>query len=251
MGKAPRVVIINEALARRDFSTEDPLGKRIAFGRSNNQPLWSEIVGVASDVRSLELNTEPTPEAYTPYLQNSVPEMSFVIRTATDPLSFAAAVQNELRAIDKNQPIANIKTMEQVVYEAATQPRFNTLLLGIFACVALLLAAAGIYGVMAYSVAQRTHEIGIRLALGARPRDVLKLVIGQGATLTAIGLGVGLVGALIVTRALASLLYGVTPTDPLVFVSVAALLSGVALVATYVPARRAMKVDPMIALRYE
>ncbi len=248
---APGVVIINESLARRDFAGENPVGKRLGFGWRNGQPVWLEIVGVVGDVRSIELNTEPTAEAYTPYLQNAVPEMSFVIRTAGDPTNLAPAVRHEVRLIDQNQPVSNVKTMERVVFEAVMQPRFNTLLLGIFAAVALLLAAAGIYGVMAYSVTMRTHEIGVRMALGARPWDVLKLVMGQGARLTLAGLLVGLLGAFAATRVLASVLFGISPTDPLVFIGVGLLLTGVALAATYIPARRAMKLNPLIALRYE
>ncbi len=247
----PGVVIVNEALARREYPAEDPIGRRIAFSWTNGRPNWLEIVGVVGDVRSIELNTEPAPEAYTPYLQNSVPEMSFVIRTANDPTNLAAAVRNEVRAVDQNQPVSHIKTIEEVISEAVTQPRFNMLMLTIFSGVALVLAAAGIYGVMAYSVSMRTHEIGIRMALGAGPWDVLRMVIGQGAKLTLIGMGVGLLGAVAVTRVLASLLVSITPTDPLVYMSVAMLLAGVALLASYIPARRAMKVDPMIALRYE
>jgi putative ABC transport system permease protein len=248
---APGVVIINEALAARDFAGEDPIGKRMAFSWRDGQPVWLEIVGVASDVRSLEVKAEPKPEAYTPYLQNTVPEMSFVIRTKNGPSNLVAAVQHEVYAIDKNQPVSHVRTMEQVVSEATTQSRFNMLLLAIFSGVALVLAAAGIYGVMAYSVAQRTHEIGIRIALGARPSDVLRLVIAQGARLTLIGAVVGLLGAFILMRVLQSLLYGVSATDPLTFIGVAVLLTVVALLASYIPARRATRVDPMVALRAE
>ncbi len=248
---APGAIIINESLARREFPDEDPLGKRLAFGSRNGQPVWLEIVGVVNDVRSLELNAEPVPEAYTSYLQHQVAEMTLVIRSGGDPAGIASAVQSVVGEVDKNQPVSSVRTLEQVISEATTRPRFNTLLLAVFSGVALLLAAAGIYGVMAYVVAQRTHEIGVRMALGARPRDVFKLIMSRGALLTLAGLGLGLLGAFTTTRVLSGLLYGISPTDPLTFGSVVALLAGVALLASYIPARRATKVDPMVALRYE
>lgn len=248
---APRVVIINEALARLEFPDRDPVGSRIAFGRRNNQPNWLEIVGVAGDIRSIELQTEPTAEAYLPYLQYEVPEMSFVIRASNDPALLASAVRAEVAALDKEQPISNLKTMDQVISEVMVQPQFNTLMLGIFSGIAMLLALAGIYGVMAYSVAQRTHEIGIRIALGAKPRDVLKMIVMQGARLTVAGIIIGAAGALLATRALASLLFGVSPTDPLTFTGITLLLAAVSLLASYIPALRATKVDPMVALRQD
>jgi putative ABC transport system permease protein len=177
--------------------------------------------------------------------------MSVVIRTQGDPLQLVAAVRHEVQAMDPAQPIADVRTMEQLVANSVARPRFNTLLLGVFATVALVLAAVGIYGVMAYSVAQRTHEIGIRLALGARPGDVAKLVVGSGFVLAVGGVLLGLAGAFALTRLLASLLFATTPTDPATFVSVVGVLLAVALAACWVPARRAMRVDPMVALRYE
>jgi putative ABC transport system permease protein len=206
---------------------------------------------VVGGVRSLELQTEPTAEVYLPYPQYEVPEMSFVIRSTNDPASLASAVRAAVAAVDKEQPISNLKTMDQVISEVMVQPQFNTLMLGIFSGIAMLLALAGIYGVMAYSVAQRAHEIGIRMALGARPRDVLKMIVVQGARLTAAGIIIGVWGALAATRGLSSLLFGVSPTDPLTFTAIALLLAIVSLIASYIPARRATKVDPMVALRQE
>jgi len=250
---APLVVLVNQSLVRRDFAEEDPVGKKISFGgtRPDGQPIWFEIVGVVADVRSLELNSEPTPEIYTSYMQDPFAGMSFVVRSQVEPESLIPAVREAVRQVDKAQPVAEVKKMEQIVSEAAAQPRFNSLLLGIFASIALLLAAAGIYGVMSYSVTQRTHEIGVRMALGAQTLDVLKLVVGQCLRLTLVGLALGLICAFALTRVMATLLYGVKPTDPWTFASGALLLTVVALLSCYFPARRATKVDPLVALRYE
>jgi putative ABC transport system permease protein len=250
---APRAVIVNQSLARRDFAGEDPVGKRLNLGGTDaaGQPTWFEIVGVVADVRSVELNAEPVPEIYTSYLQDPFAGMSYVVRSSVEAESLAPAVREVVAQIDKAQPVAEVREMERIVSEVAAQPRFNTLLLGLFAGVALLLAAAGIYGVMSYSVAQRTHEIGLRMALGAQTRDVLRLVVGQCLKLTAVGLALGLAGAYALTRVMATLLYGVGPTDPSTFAGGALLLMAVSLLACYLPARRATKVDPMIALRYE
>jgi putative ABC transport system permease protein len=250
---APLAILVNQSLVRRDFEGEDPIGKRINMGgtRSDGQPIWSEIVGVVADVRSLELNSEPTPEIYTSYLQDPFAGMSYVVRSQVEPESLVPAVREAVRQVDKAQPVAEVREMEQIVKAAAAQPRFNSLLLGIFASLALLLAAAGIYGVMSYAVTQRTHEIGVRMALGAQKRDVLRLVVGQGLKLTLVGLALGLVCAFAMTRVMATLLYGVKPTDPWTFATGSLLFIVVALLACYLPARRATKVDPLIALRYE
>jgi putative ABC transport system permease protein len=252
---APGVVIINETLARLYFPGEDPLGKRLGFSTPTD---WRDIVGVARDTRNYGLDEEVKPEAYMPYTQSapgylsgSVSAMVLVVRTASDPQGAFAAVKREVQALDSSQPVYNVKTMEQYLAESVAQRRFNMLLLAIFAGVSLLLAAVGIYGVMSFTTRQRTHEIGIRLALGATPRHVLGLVIRQGMWLALIGIGLGLLAAFALTRVMQGLLFGVSATDPFTYASISLLLGGVALLACYVPARRATKVDPLMALRYE
>jgi putative ABC transport system permease protein len=249
---APLVLAVNQALARRDFPGEDPVGKRISFGvNAQRQPIWFQIVGVVSDVRNIELSAEPSPEIYTSYLQDPFAGMSYVVRSTVEPESLVPAVREAVRGVDRGQPVADVRTLEHLVGEAAAAPRSNSLLLGLFACMALVLAAAGIYGVMSYAVTQRTHEIGIRIALGAQGRDVLRFVVGEGMAMAGAGVGLGLVAALVLTRVMSSLLYGVSATDPLTYAGVSLLLAAVALLACLVPARRAAKVDPMVALRYE
>jgi putative ABC transport system permease protein len=243
------VVIVNETLAQRYFPGGDALGKRIKL-RGDDNP-WLTIVGVASDVKHTELTAQPRMQMYLSSLQTPFPFMNVVVRTTVDPASLTAAVRQEVWAIDPAQPVASAETMQQLISNSVARARFNTLLLGVFSVVALLLAAIGLYGVMAYSVTQRTHEIGIRMALGAQGRDVLRLVLRQGMTLAFLGVLTGLAAAFALTRVMASLLYGVTATDPLTFAAVALVLSLVALLATIIPARRATKVDPMVALRYE
>ncbi len=242
-----KVVLISEVLAHRYFAGEDPVGQRIRVGSLSNEPL--EIIGIVGDVRhrGLELGLRET--LYIPSLR--IGFSNLVIRTANDPLSLASAVRKEVAAIDPNQPVANIKTMERWVSESVAQPRFRTLLLGLFSAVALLLSVVGIYGVMSYAVAQRTHELGIRMALGASPGDLLGMVIRQGMKLALAGAAIGLVVALALTSLIKDLLFGVEATDPLTYVSIVILLTGVAVLACYLPARRATKVDPMIALRQE
>jgi putative ABC transport system permease protein len=246
---APGVAIVNETMARRLFgSPEEAIGQRLTDedGRGAR-----EIVGLVSDVRHSGLDGELRAEMFVPFTQESSNGMTFVVRTASDPAGFVSAVRGQLRAVDKDQPVDQVRTMTQVIAESVSQRRLTMLLFGLFAALALVLATIGIYGVMSYSVTQRSHEIGIRLALGAQRSDVFKLVVGQGMILTLGGVALGLAAAFGLTRVLASLLYGVTATDPLTFAAISLLLLAVALVACLVPARRAMKVDPMIALRYE
>ena len=246
--------IINETVAQRYFPGEDPVGKRIRVGAPEQWNPWMTIVGVVGDTRLEKLSKVPFPEVYTPYSQGvlgTLPTMVLAVRSVTDPLSLAVPIREQVWAVDKNQPVGGIKTMEQLLSEGLAQPRFNTTLLGLFAAVALLLAMVGIYGVISYSVSQRTQELGIRLALGAPPSDVLKLVIGQGMKLALTGILIGLGGALALTRLMKNLLFSVGPTDPLTFAVVVVLLATVALFACWIPARRATKADPMIALRFE
>ena len=252
---SPGVVIVNEAFARRYFKGEDPLGKRLVLGGSQEkelygEPITREVVGVVEDAR-FELETEAAPEMYVPYTQRPMDEMTIVIRAAADLANFAPAVRGAVLGVDADQPIHNVKLMEQWLAESVASRGLVMKLTSLFAFLALVLAGVGIYGVMAYTVAQRTHEIGIRMALGARGADVLRLVVGQGMVLALLGVALGLAGALAAARVMASLLYGVSATDPVTFASVALLLSAVAALACYIPARRATKIDPMIALRYE
>jgi putative ABC transport system permease protein len=245
------VTIISEATARRFWPNESPLGKRINTDIDDPTRPWRTIVGVVGDVRHYALDTEPTPQFYLPYSQGPVQYMALLVRTNNNPESQIAAVRAQIWAIDKDQPIFNVKTMESFVAESVAQRRFMMLLLGLFAGVALVLAIIGLYGVMAYTVTQRTHEIGIRMALGAQASDVLRMVIGQGMSLVVVGVGMGLLAAFALSRLISSFLYGVSATDPLTFVGVPLLLCAVAAIASYIPARRATKVDPMVALRYE
>lgn len=257
---APGVVIINETAARRHWAGEDPIGKRLTLGDPRTNPKWLTVVGVVKDVKQEAWTSEPSDEVYLPFLQSksyveetgrATSYMTIAIRTTTDPLTLTTAAQNAVWSLDKNLPVSNVASLEQVIADAVLQPRFNLLLIGIFAAVALLLSAVGLYGVIAYFVTERTREIGIRLALGAQTGDVMKIVVGQGVLLSLIGIAIGIAAAFALARVVASLLYGVSATDPATFVGVAILLIFVALFACYIPARRAMKVDPMIALRYE
>jgi len=250
--KARNVIIINETLARRYFPGEDPTGKRLTLNDQNpKEEDWATIVGVVKDTKPRTLASPPVAEMYLPFAQQSGRSMALMIRTTSKPGRLAAAVRREVQALDRNQPVHSVRTLEIVLSAAVATPRFRASLLGVFAVVALMLAMVGIYGVMSYAVTQRTHEIGIRLALGARSSDVLKLVVGQGLALALAGVVIGLGASFALTRVMSKLLFGVSPTDPLTFAVIALLLTGVALAACYVPARRAMKVDPLVALRYE
>ena len=247
---SPGVVIINNELARKYFGTQNPIGRRVDMGFREGVPL--EVIGVTSDVRQTGLQTDPYPGMFLPYsqYQASVP-LVFVIRSTNDSGAIAAAVRQELRQIDSQLPIYDVKTMDQVLYTVTARPRFLTFLLVVFAGVAVLLAAIGIYGIMAYTVAQSTRELGIRAALGAQRRDLLQMVLSKGLKLTLIGIILGVAGAFGLTRLMSNLLFGVSATDPMTFAGVTALLVIVALVASYLPARRATKIDPLVALRYE
>ncbi len=247
----PLVAIVNRSFAEKYFRGKDVLGKRFHFIDANPKPVWWTIIGVVADVRHASLEEQPQLQAYLPFWQASASAAAFVLRTSTDPTSFASAVQKELNTIDPALAVADIRTMDQLVSESTAMRRLQTFLLSVFATVALLLSLVGLYALLAYSVRQRTAEIGVRMALGARMRDVLWLVIGQGVSLALVGIALGLVSALGLTRLLASLLFEVQPTDAVTFLSVALVFCVVALVACCVPARRATRVDPMIALRHE
>ena len=252
--ESPKVAIVNATIARRYFADIDPIGRHIRFGESTREP-WITIVGVVGDAALQSLADPRFPQVYVPHGQGTgggpAGNMELVLRTAADPLTLAAAVRAQVHEIDKDQSVAEMRTLDQVVSASLAQPRMNTLLLGGFAVLAFFLAVVGLYGVMAYSVAQRTREIGIRMALGASGGAMLRLIVKQGVLLAMAGIGLGLVGALGLTRFMASLLYGVRPTDPTTFMVVSLALLGVAAFAAYIPARHATKVDPMVALRNE
>jgi putative ABC transport system permease protein len=246
---APVTVIINQSFARRFFPDENPIGKRVLTGGA--QPVAREVVGVVGDIRQLGLDTAPNESFYLCSNQRPQLAMAVVVRTEGPPTSVSSALRARVLAIDHDQPIASVQTMEELVTSSVSSQRFISMLLGTFAAVALLLAAIGIYSVMAYTVSQRTGEIGLRMALGAGSQDVLRLVVGQGMTMALIGVAIGLIGAFGLTRVMSSLLFNISATDPITFVAVPLILTGVATGACLVPARRAIKVDPMIALRYE
>ncbi len=246
--QTPIATVIGETMARRYFPNEDPIGKRINLGDPQTSP-WRTIVGIVGDVRNEELSAEPNPQMYVSFAQLPRQNLSLVVRGAGDPASLIAGVRSAVAELDRDLPLYNLRTLTQMLSESLARERFSLLLIVIFAGLALLLAGVGVYGVLAYSVTQRTHEIGVRLALGGSRRDVLRLVVGQGMKLVLVGIGAGLLAAFALTRLMAGLLYGVTATDPLTFAGVSVLLAGVALLACWIPARRATKVDPMIALR--
>ena len=251
---APQVIVVNQAMAKKFWPHEEALGKRIFFSRNN--PKLYEIVGIVGNVKHRGLDLEDKPEIYIPFLQPlfadaTVPAMYVVVRTTGEPQSLTALLRNEVAAIDPDQPVANVLTMEERIADSVAPRRFNMFLLTLFASLAVLLAAVGIYGIMTFSVAQRTHEIGVRIALGARNRDVFQMVLRNGFKLALIGVVVGLAISFAATRLLSSLLFEVSTTDPVVFVFDAFLLVSVSLLACYIPARRATRVDPLEALRYE
>jgi putative ABC transport system permease protein len=256
------VVLINETMARNYWPGLDPIGQRIAWGGGGRGARWMRIVGVVADSKQGPLGSETWPQTYTPWVQTpdagiadnvvgALRSLTLVVRTEAEPLAMAAAIHGQVRAIDPSLPLARVRTMDDVVDESADPQRFNTVLLGGFAAVALLLAALGIGGVLATSVSRRTQEIGVYMALGAARGDVLRMVIRQGMTLVLAGLAIGVPAAILGTRVMSSLLFEIGPRDPLTFIGASALLLLVALVACYVPARRATKIAPMVALRYE
>jgi len=247
------VTIVDEVLAQRYWPDQNPIGKRIAafFDNKKDQLNWRTVVGVVRNVKRYGLDGKIKEQYYFPQAQSPQRNVYLLARSTADPSTLTGSIRDAIRAVDKDQPIYRVLTMEQVVSNSVAQKRFSMLLLVIFAGVALVLAAVGIYGVMSYSVTQRTHEIGIRMALGAQPGNVLALVVRQGMVMTLLGVGIGLAGALAVTRVMASLLFGIGAHDPLTFAAISVLLGAVALIASLIPALRATKVDPMIALRYE
>jgi putative ABC transport system permease protein len=257
--QAPDVVVINESLARSQWPGENPIGKRITYGEPGRSP-WRTIVGIVQDVKQREWSGRVGNEICVPYLQDPsylnnpaahYALMTLVIRTAPNPATLVAATKAEVWSLNKNLPVSDVLTLEQVVSNVVARPRFNTLLLGMFAVLALILAAMGMYGLISYTVDQRSHEIGVRMALGARQRDVLWMVLSQGLTLASVGIAVGLPAALFLTRFLSKILYGVSPHDPLSFAFIPIFLLGVTFAATYIPARRAAGVDPVEVLRHD
>jgi putative ABC transport system permease protein len=247
--QAPPVIVVNQTLARRFWPQGNPIGGRLVVDANDGRV--AEIVGVVGDVRPERIENQDWPTIYCPYAQAPAATMVMAVRTAQPPLSLASAVEREVRQLDPDQPVADMRSMEEVVDQAIAGARFNTVLLGAFALIAFLLAAVGIYGVISCDVSERTHEIGIRVALGAQPGDVLKLVLGQAARLAAYGIAAGMVAAFALTRLMAAMLYGVKATDAYTFAAIPVLLGAVALAASYLPSRRALALDPMAALRHE
>ncbi|PYT34121.1 MAG: hypothetical protein DMF52_13840 [Acidobacteria bacterium] len=246
---SPAVAIINDALARRMFPGQDPVGRRIEFNWDTTG--WQEIVGVVGNVKQYGLQEDMLPTIFVPQAQRPEPAMAVVVRSSLRPDQLVPEIRRQVAALDRNRPLIQVRTMDQVIADSVADRRLPMLILGAFAVAALLLGAIGVYGIVGYSVAQRTQEFGIRMALGARRRDVVRMVLGQGLRLALFGLLIGLAGSLAVARLIAGLLFGITPADPGTLVATSLLILGVALLACYIPARRAARVDPMVALRYE
>jgi predicted permease len=250
------VLVINQTMARRYFAGKDAVGQRVQTGNASPKSDWYSIVGVVGDVKYEGLDAKEQPTMYVPYTDDGwspwfVKSMSLVVRTRAGSSRIESSVRAAVDRLDRTVPIVNVLTMRQLLSESVSSPRFNTILLGTFAALALVLAAVGIYGVMAYSVARRSREIGVRIALGAQRGQVLRLIIRHGAKLALIGVGIGIIASLVLTRLMSSLLFDISATDPSTIIAVAALLFFVAVAACYIPARRAMMVDPMVALRDE
>jgi putative ABC transport system permease protein len=251
--KAPLAGMINAMVARRFFPNEDPIGKRFLIGHpsATNSSKWYTIIGVVSDTKLYGLANPARLEVYLPFRQSPSNGMALVVKSSADPAALTTEIREAVQSIDKDQPIFAISTMEKLRSDSVATRRMTLVLLGLFSGLALVLGAIGIYGVISYSVAQRTHEIGIRMALGAPRRDVFRLVVGQGLKLAGIGIAIGIAGALGLARLMSSLLYGISATDFETFAGVSILLGLVALLACYIPAQRAMRVDPTVALRHE
>jgi putative ABC transport system permease protein len=247
-GQSPPVVLISEAMAKSFWPDEDPIGKRLSTALEGPE-VKREVVGVVGDVRRASLNTEPKPTLYVPFAQNPYQLLFLTVRTKGQPLEMTNTVRNEILSVDPDQPVYDVKDMQQIVSESAAQTRFSMFLLSVFAGLALLLALVGVYGVIAGSIGQRTHEIGVRMALGARPGHILALVMRQGLAVILLGLLAGLAAAFGLTRIMASMLYQISSADPLTYLAATALLLLVAVLAIYIPARRAMKLEPVSALR--
>jgi putative ABC transport system permease protein len=248
--QARHVVLISDAMARQHFPNEDPIGKTIRVEMFDD-PYPTQIIGIVGDARYDSLTEAVEPMVYFPHPDLTYSFMTLAIRTDNDPAAITPAVRDVIRNLDPEQPISDVRTLNQVMADTLGRARFNTLLLGLFAGLATLLAGVGIFGVMNYSVTLRTREIGIRMALGAQPGQVLMLVLKQGLLLTTVGIGIGLGGALLLTRLISGLLFGVAATDPMTFAAIVVLLAVVSLIACYIPARRATRVDPLVGLRYE
>jgi putative ABC transport system permease protein len=244
------LVVISEKTAQHFWPGQDPIGKRLKPGSSTSKSQWREVIGIVKDVRQNDLIAPPKMQMYFTYRQlKDIAANALVVRTTIEPMSLAGSVRNAIWSVDKDQTVADIDTMDHIVAAAVARQRFSMVLLGVFAALALLLASVGIYGVMSYSVAQRTREIGIRMALGARRADVLQLTVRQGLKLVGAGMILGLGAAFLLTRVMATLLYGISATDPMTFIGISVVLLAVAILASYVPALRATKVDPITALR--
>jgi putative ABC transport system permease protein len=247
--QSPAVVIVNRGMAQMFWPHQNPIGRHLRIKKG--QSTLAEVIGIASDVKQHDVWQVPEPFLYEPVAQSSFPEYNILVRTRGDPMALLPAVRQQVAALDPQVPVYGAETLEQLAADSMAEPRMTASLVSLFGALVLILAIAGIYGVMTYSVVQRTHEVGIRMALGAQKRDVLKMVVGQGLRLAVVGVVIGIAGALALMQFLTSLLYGVKPTTPLTFVVVSLILTGVALLASWIPARRAMKVDPIVALRHE
>ncbi|HEY6403392.1 MAG TPA: FtsX-like permease family protein, partial [Blastocatellia bacterium] len=250
------VVIVDDTLARRYWPDENPVGKQISFnGGANDQPVWREIIGIVGSIKHKALDADYRGTLYVPQIQVEGGASRYLVaRAASDPMSLVSAVRAAIQSVDKDQPVYQVRTMDEWVARSVAQKRFSTLLFGLFAAVAMILAAVGLYGVMSYTVTQRKHEIGVRMALGAHRRDVLKLVVGQGMLMTLSGVAIGLGAAFAMAKLISgfsNLLFGVKATDTTIFVAIPLLLIGVAFVACYLPARRATQIEPLVALRHD